>query len=99
MAEITGDQDLTITVDVLDDVAEQTRRLLAGAGYPRIRVLARDGLDGAKAAGLRPARPRRTCPRGRPVARLRCPSTHPTTGRNAAGRWERRFYRELLTLS
>lgn len=32
MAEITGDQDLTITVDVLDDVAEQTRRLLAGAG-------------------------------------------------------------------
>jgi protein-L-isoaspartate(D-aspartate) O-methyltransferase len=48
MAEIAGDQDLIITVDVLDDVAEQTRRLLAGAGYPRIRVLARDGFDGAK---------------------------------------------------
>ncbi len=48
MAEITGDQDLIVTVEVLDDVAEQTRRLLAGAGYPRIRVLARDGFDGAR---------------------------------------------------
>jgi len=47
MAEITGDQELIVTVDVLDDVVEQTRRLLAGAGYPRIRVLARDGFDGA----------------------------------------------------
>jgi protein-L-isoaspartate(D-aspartate) O-methyltransferase len=47
MADITGDQELIVTVDVLDDVVEQTRRLLAGAGYPRIRVLARDGFDGA----------------------------------------------------
>jgi protein-L-isoaspartate(D-aspartate) O-methyltransferase len=47
MAEITGDQELIVTIDVLDDVVEQTRRLLAGAGYPRIRVLARDGFDGA----------------------------------------------------
>lgn len=47
MAEITGDQELIVTVDTLDDVVEQTRRLLASAGYPRIRVLARDGFDGA----------------------------------------------------
>jgi protein-L-isoaspartate(D-aspartate) O-methyltransferase len=47
MAEVAGDQELIITVDVLDDVVEQTRRLLAGAGYPRIRVLARDGFNGA----------------------------------------------------
>lgn len=48
MAEITGDQELIVTIDVLQDVVEQTRRLLAGAGYPRIRVLARDGFDGAR---------------------------------------------------
>ena len=50
MAEITGNQGLIVTVDVLDDVVEQARRLLAGAGYPRIRVLARDGFDGAPEA-------------------------------------------------
>jgi protein-L-isoaspartate(D-aspartate) O-methyltransferase len=33
-------------VDVLADVVEQTRRLLARAGYPGIRVLLGDGFDG-----------------------------------------------------
>lgn len=47
MAEIVGDQRLVITVDVLEDVVDQTRRLLAGAGYPRIQVLLRDGFEGA----------------------------------------------------
>jgi len=47
LAEIAGDQRLVVTVDVLEDVVDQTRRLLAGAGYPRIRVLLRDGFDGA----------------------------------------------------
>ncbi len=46
LAEITGDQRLVTTVDVQADVVEQTRRLLARAGYPRIQVLARDGFDG-----------------------------------------------------
>jgi protein-L-isoaspartate(D-aspartate) O-methyltransferase len=46
LAEIVGDQSLVITVDVLEDVVEQTRRLLAGAGYPRISVLLRDGFEG-----------------------------------------------------
>lgn len=46
LAEITGDQRLVTTVDVQADVVEQTGRLLAGAGYPRIQVLVRDGFDG-----------------------------------------------------
>jgi protein-L-isoaspartate(D-aspartate) O-methyltransferase len=46
LAEIVGDQRLVITVDVLEDVVDQTRRLLAGAGYPRIQVLLRDGFEG-----------------------------------------------------
>ena len=47
LAEIVGDQRLVVTVDVLEDVVEQTRRLLADAGYPRIQVLLRDGFEGA----------------------------------------------------
>ena len=47
MAEIVGDQGLVVTLDVQDDVVEQTRRLLAGAGYPGIEVLLRDGAEGA----------------------------------------------------
>jgi protein-L-isoaspartate(D-aspartate) O-methyltransferase len=46
LAEILGDQRLVVTVDVLQDVVDQTRRLLAGAGYPRIQVLLRDGFEG-----------------------------------------------------
>jgi protein-L-isoaspartate(D-aspartate) O-methyltransferase len=46
MAEIVGDQRLVVTVDVLEDVVDQTRRLLAGAGYPGIQVLLRDGFEG-----------------------------------------------------
>jgi protein-L-isoaspartate(D-aspartate) O-methyltransferase len=46
MAEIVGDQRRVVTVDVLEDVVEQTRRLLAGAGYPRVQVLLRDGFEG-----------------------------------------------------
>jgi protein-L-isoaspartate(D-aspartate) O-methyltransferase len=46
LAQVVGDQRLVITVDVLEDVVDQTRRLLAGAGYPRIQVLLRDGFEG-----------------------------------------------------
>jgi protein-L-isoaspartate(D-aspartate) O-methyltransferase len=46
LAEIVGDQRLVVTVDVLDDVVHQTRRLLASAGYPQIQVLLRDGFEG-----------------------------------------------------
>ncbi len=47
MAELVGDQHLVATLDVLQDVVEQTRRLLARASYPRIAVLWRDGVQGA----------------------------------------------------
>jgi protein-L-isoaspartate(D-aspartate) O-methyltransferase len=47
LAEIVGDQRLVITMDVLEDVVDQTRRLLASAGYPQIQVLLRDGFVGA----------------------------------------------------
>jgi protein-L-isoaspartate(D-aspartate) O-methyltransferase len=46
LAELVGDQRLVITVDVAEDVVAQTRRLLAGAGYPGITVLCRDGFEG-----------------------------------------------------
>jgi protein-L-isoaspartate(D-aspartate) O-methyltransferase len=46
MAEIVGDQRSVVTTDVLEDVVDQTGRLLADAGYPRIRVLLRDGFEG-----------------------------------------------------
>ena len=45
-AEIVGDQRLVITVDVREDVVDQTRRLLAATGYSQIQVLLRDGFDG-----------------------------------------------------
>ena len=45
LAEIVGDQRLVVTVDVLEDVVEQTRRLLAGAGTRRSRCCW-DGFDG-----------------------------------------------------
>jgi protein-L-isoaspartate(D-aspartate) O-methyltransferase len=47
MAEVVGDKRLVVTVDILDDVVTQTRRLLARAGYPGIAVLLRDGVQGA----------------------------------------------------
>jgi protein-L-isoaspartate(D-aspartate) O-methyltransferase len=51
MAEIVGDQRLVITVDIQQDVVEQTRRLLGNAGYAGIRVLARDGFQGVPEEG------------------------------------------------
>lgn len=46
MAEILQDQGCVTTLDIQDDVVEQTRRLLAHAGYGGIAVLARDGFHG-----------------------------------------------------
>jgi protein-L-isoaspartate(D-aspartate) O-methyltransferase len=46
LAELVGEQGLVTSVDVAEDVVAQTRRLLAGAGYPGITVLCRDGFDG-----------------------------------------------------
>ena len=57
LAEIVGDQRLVVTVDVLEDVVDQTRRLLAGAGYPRDPGAAAGRLRGRCGAGaVRPDR-------------------------------------------
>jgi protein-L-isoaspartate O-methyltransferase len=52
MAQIVGEQRLVVTLDVLDDVVAQTRRLLARAGYAGIAVLLRDGVEGAAEQAL-----------------------------------------------
>jgi protein-L-isoaspartate(D-aspartate) O-methyltransferase len=49
MAELTGEAHLVTTVDIREDVVEQTSRLLAAAGYPGIAVRHSDGYDGAPA--------------------------------------------------
>jgi protein-L-isoaspartate(D-aspartate) O-methyltransferase len=46
MAELVGDPGLVSTIDIQEDVVEQTRRRLALAGYRQIRVIARDGFVG-----------------------------------------------------
>jgi protein-L-isoaspartate(D-aspartate) O-methyltransferase len=46
LAELLGEQRLVTSVEVEEDMVAQTRRLLAGAGYPGITVLCRDGFDG-----------------------------------------------------
>ena len=78
MAEVTGSQQQVLTIDVQDDVVAQTRRLLAGAGYPGIRVLAGDGADGAAA----------DAPFDRIVATVGCSDLSPAWARQlAAGGW------------
>lgn len=47
LAELVEDPRLVTTVDIQPDVVQQTRRLLADLGYGDIRVLCRDGVDGA----------------------------------------------------
>jgi protein-L-isoaspartate(D-aspartate) O-methyltransferase len=47
MAEIVGHPGLVVTIDLLEDVVEQARRRLSKNGYARIRVLHRDGFEGA----------------------------------------------------
>ncbi len=75
MAEITGSQQLVLTIDVQEDVVAQTRRLLAAAGYPRIRVLAGDGADGAEG----------DAPFDRIVATVGCSDLSPAWARQLAG--------------
>ncbi len=46
MAELVGSQENIVTVDIQQDVVDQTKRLLKDAGYEYIKVLARDGFFG-----------------------------------------------------
>jgi protein-L-isoaspartate(D-aspartate) O-methyltransferase len=50
MSEIVGDQRLVVSVDVLEGVVEQTKRLLRKAGYQGVDVLLRDGFEGVAEA-------------------------------------------------
>lgn len=47
IAELVGDPALVTTIDIQPDVAADARRLLSACGYGDIRVLCRDGTDGA----------------------------------------------------
>jgi protein-L-isoaspartate(D-aspartate) O-methyltransferase len=70
MAELVGDQRLVVTVDVLDDVVAQTRRLLTRAGYPGLRcccaTASRVCLSGRRSTGSWPRWAARTCHRSGP---------------------------------
>ncbi len=46
MQELVGEEGHVTTIDIQEDVVEQTRRLLKAAGYGRIEVLAKDGFYG-----------------------------------------------------
>jgi protein-L-isoaspartate(D-aspartate) O-methyltransferase len=67
LAELTGDSSLVTTIDIQPDVVEQTRRSLARAGYGGVRVLCRDGFEGAPEAA----------PFDRIVATVGCPDLSP----------------------
>ena len=47
ISEIVGDQGLVTSIDYQPDVVEQTRRLLAAAGYGGLDIRAGDGYEGA----------------------------------------------------
>ncbi|MGH2583638.1 MAG: protein-L-isoaspartate O-methyltransferase family protein, partial [Dehalococcoidia bacterium] len=67
MAEIVQDQSRIVSLDIQSDVVEQTRRLLAAAGYPNVNVLLRDGFAGAP----------ETAPYARIVATVGCSDLSP----------------------
>ncbi|MGQ9601612.1 MAG: methyltransferase domain-containing protein [Candidatus Bipolaricaulia bacterium] len=46
MQEIVGKKGRITTIDIQEDVADQTRRLLQAAGYDKIEVIAKDGALG-----------------------------------------------------
>lgn len=46
MGEIVGEEGHVTTIDIQEDVVEQTRRLLEAAGYGRVEVLVKDGAFG-----------------------------------------------------
>lgn len=46
ISELVGDQLLVVSTDIQEDLVEKTRKLLAGAGYPNIILVAQDGFYG-----------------------------------------------------
>jgi protein-L-isoaspartate(D-aspartate) O-methyltransferase len=76
LAEIVGARGLVVTVDRDAGVADGAREALQNAGYDRVRVLARDGADGAPEAS----------PFDGVVVTVGCPDVAPAW-RAARGRW------------
>lgn len=46
ISEIVGDQSNVVSVDIQEDVVEQSKRLLEAAGYGDIKIIAKDGFFG-----------------------------------------------------
>lgn len=46
LSELVGDQSKVVSVDIQEDVVEQSQRLLSAAGYGDIKVIAKDGFFG-----------------------------------------------------
>lgn len=67
LAELAGGDERITTLDIQEDVVEQARRGLARAGHGRVRVLCRDGFEGAPEAA----------PFDRMVATVGCPDVSP----------------------
>lgn len=67
IAEIVGAQSRVVSVDIDAELVDQTRRLLSEAGYSGIRLITRDGFEGAPEAA----------PFDRIVATVGCPDLSP----------------------
>ncbi|MCL0092666.1 methyltransferase domain-containing protein [Dehalococcoidia bacterium] len=67
MQEIVGSTGHITTIDIQDDVVEQTRRLLQASGYAEIEVIATDGAEGFP----------ENAPYDRVIATVGCPDVSP----------------------
>ncbi|MCL0076606.1 protein-L-isoaspartate O-methyltransferase [Dehalococcoidia bacterium] len=67
MQEIVGSSGHITTIDIQDDVVEQTRRLLQASGYAEIEVIATDGAEGFP----------ENAPYDRVIATVGCPDVSP----------------------
>ncbi|MFC7741095.1 methyltransferase domain-containing protein [Nocardiopsis composta] len=47
IAELVGPSGRVVSLDIDPEVTERARKLLAGAGYPQVRVITADGTEGA----------------------------------------------------
>lgn len=74
LAELVGDQRLVVSIDLVEDVLVQTRRLLAAAGYGDVVLVCRDGFEGVP----------EHAPFDRIVATVACPDLSPHWGEQLA---------------
>lgn len=67
MSNLVGGQSLIVSVDIQKDLIARTQRLLSSAGYPNIKLVARDGFEGVI----------EEAPYDRIVATVGCPDLSP----------------------